>query len=216
VYDNSYGFPQMAKIIPESPVPEGGGFYIHHYVMTEEKARHESAMGSLRQDWTSRGLKAGTYCVLSEKRNGWNKQWMSDTWLERFTNYEILEAARGKVLLAGLGIGLLPVALCRKPDVEQVVVLENEPQVIALVEPYIRHPKLVVLLADAYHPPFVGRVFDTIYLDIWKSICTDNWEEMKPLLAQYRRFATKGATVTGWLKDYLQEELGREKASSWW
>jgi len=207
---NSYGFPEMAKIIPESPKPEGDGFYIHHYVMTEEKARHYSMMGDLQRDWTKRGLEAGTYCVLSEKRNSWNDQRMSDTWLERYTNHDVLRKAKGRVLLAGLGIGMLPVALCQKPEVDQVVVLEIEPQVIALVEPYIRHPKLTILLADAYRPPTIGKVFDTIYLDIWKGICSDNWTQMKPLLALYRRFAAKGAVVTGWLKDYVQEEHNRQ------
>jgi len=203
---SDYGFPYMAEIIPETPKPEGDGFYIHHYVMTEEKAHYHSQMGSIRGDWTQRGLKAGTYCVLNEKHSGWTDQWMSDTWLERFTNFEILQAARGRVLLAGLGIGMLVVPLCQKPEVEQVVVLEIEPQVIALVEPYLRHPKLIVLLADAYNPPFKGKVFDTIYLDIWKNICSDNWTQMKPLLAQYRRLSTKGAVVTGWLKEHVQEE----------
>lgn len=209
-----YGFPEMAQIIPESTKPEGDGFWIQHRTFTPEQARHEKQMAAFRADWTVGSLEPGTYCILHECRNGlvWD-QWMSDTWLERFTNADILEAATGDVLLAGLGIGMVAVAVCRKQEVRSVVALELHQAVIDLVEPHIRHPKLRVIKADARQPPFAGRCFDVIYLDIWKSICSDNWADMKPLLRLYRSFGKKGGIVTGWLKDYVQR-LARQAAGT--
>jgi len=217
----TFGFPLMAEIIPETPkaqcpVNGGSGFFISHQVLDEERVKHESMMAMFRRDWTNNGLEAGTYCVLHQVRNGYVKQWMSDTWLERMSNSEFLRDAFGDVLLAGLGIGMLPMALCAKEQVRSVVVLELEPHVIGLVEPHIRHPKLTVLLADAYHEPLRGKAFDCIYLDIWQSICSDNWEQMKPLLAQYRKFRRAGGICTGWLKDYVQQEHNNAKRQSYW
>jgi len=210
------GFPMMAEIIPESPEPATDGFFIKHKMATPEEAERRKLFGAIQGDWTYRDFEAGTYCVLDEKRNGMVDQWMSDTSMERTTNERALRQARGDVLILGLGIGMLPIACCRKPEVTSVIVVEIEPQVIALVEPHIRHPKLRVLQGDAFYPPFWGRSFDMIYLDIWQNICTDNWEPMKALLRQYRRFARNGAWVSAWLKDYLQEEARLDRQRSYW
>jgi hypothetical protein len=213
-----YGFPLMVDIVPATKPPEKDGFWIQHYEITEEEVHRQHC----RLDWTMRGLEPGTYCVLHQRRDGHDSQWMSDTWLERYTNADFLKKATGHVLVIGLGIGLLPVALCRKVDVESVTVLEIEPQVIALVEPHIRHPKLrPVVQGDAFEPPpalLSVRYFDAVYADIWADICSDNWETMKPLLALYRKAAKKGALVTAWLKDYIQAEhkATRQRYGGYW
>lgn len=214
---DTYGFPLMAEIVPETPAPEGDGFYIRHYVMTEKEAKHERMMGSFQSGgWAKSGLEAGTYCVLREKRNGEDTQLMSDTWLERSTNAAALKAARGDLLFLGLGIGLLPVACCRKKEVSSVTVVEIESQVISLVEPHIRHLKLRVMQGDAFRPPFRGRVFDAIYIDIWRDICSDNWEPMKGLLREYRKLSRNGAYVNAWLKGYLQELARQDRQRHYW
>lgn len=199
---HTYGFPMMAEIIPPTPTPADDGPYIEHMTLTPEKVDHERNMAAWRGDWTCRYLEPGTYCVLKAKRG--HTIYMSDTWMERFSNAEIREAARGDVLLAGLGIGMVPLACCRKVEVDSVTVLENDRRIMDLIAPYVAHPKLRLLEADANYPPVRGHRFDTIYLDIWSGICADNWDEMKPMLAQYRRFARNGAVVTGWLKDEVQ------------
>jgi len=207
----TYGFPTMVDIIPATEPPEGDGFWIKHYEITDEEVQRQR----YRLDWTMRGLEPGLYCVLSERRNTRDHPWMSDTWLERYTNVAALEASRGDVLILGLGIGLLPVACCRKEEVSSVTVVEIEPQVIALVEPHISHPKLRVIQGDAFAPPFRGKVFDTVYVDIWRDICSDNWEPMKGLLRQYRKLACPGAYVSAWMKDYVQS-AARENARRWY
>jgi len=213
---DTYGFPLMAEIVPETPGPEGNGYYIRHRIATEEDVRSCRSSAAIRGWWGYDGFEPGTYCTLNEKRGGMADQWMSDTWLERFTNRRILMEARGSVLILGLGIGMIPLACCRKEEVSSVTVVEIESQVIALVEPYIRHPKLRVIQGDAFAPPFRGKVFDTIYVDIWRDICADNWEPMKRLLREYRKLGRNGAYVDAWLKGYLQDLARQGRQQPYW
>jgi len=196
------GFPQMARLLPESPRPEGDGCWIAHTEIGEEMVKwtwmREAITGG--RD----GLEPGTYVVLNERKGLHVTTWMSDTWLERDSNREILRDARGDVLMVGLGIGMVAVAVCQKAEVTSVTVLEINPDVIRLVAPHIKHDKLRVVQADAFRPPVRGRRFDTIYLDVWADICTDNWGEIKALCQQYRPFARQGGKVTAWQKDHIQ------------
>lgn len=75
-----------------------------------------------------------------------------------------------------------------------------------MVAPYVKHRKLRVILADGKRPPIQGRHFDFIYVDIWPNICADNWLDMKPMLALYRKHRRPGGQVDGWMKKYVQTE----------
>ncbi len=203
-------FPNMTKIIPESKrVP--GKPYIIHKVCDEDSSRRTTLSGS-----AFRYVPPGQYCILKQARTGnthesWDTIWMSDTLMERSTNIEFLQEAEGDVLLAGLGIGMLAVALCRKREVRTVTVLEIDRDVVRLVAPHIQHRKLRIVQADAKSAPLAGKNFDAIWLDIWPSIRADNWEEMKPMLADYRKLRRRDGIVTGWLKKYVQQEATREE-----
>ena len=205
------GFPVMADIIPASPKPEGAGWYIVHVEVGEEYVKH----ARLRVAVTGQTdlVEPGTYVLLKHRYPTlqfhedtiYNETvWMSDLYVERDSNRDILRAARGDVLLVGLGIGMVAVAICRKPEVTSVTVLELEPDVIRLVAPHIRHGKLRVVAADGWKPPLKGRHFDVIYVDVWSDICVDNWADYKALCRKYRSFARTGGLVTAWQKDHLQ------------
>lgn len=198
-------FAKMWKVVPEG---EQGSFRIEH-MEVDRKASHRTAL---------RGAMAyvppGKYCGLLHggPRGSWDSTtWMSDTPMEQHSNYEIVRDAIGHVLVVGLGIGMVAHSLCRKRQVKSVTALELYPEVVRLVEPHIQHKKLRVILADGNEPPFRGRPFDSIYLDIWPDICSDNWTTMKPLLAKYRKLRRNGGIVTGWLKDYVQREHTKER-----
>lgn len=85
---------------------------------------------------------------------------------ERDINLPVIEAARGDVLIAGLGIGYILVPILAKPEVESVTVIEKCQDVIDLVLPHLTHPKLTVVLADAFDwtPP---NSYDTMWFDIY-------------------------------------------------
>jgi hypothetical protein len=140
---------------------------------------------------------------------------MSDTNAERCSNYDALSEARGRMLIAGLGLGYVLVPILRKPEVTHVTVVELEPDVVDLVEPAVRahvpeaRDKLAVVVGDIFTwtPP---EIYDTIYFDIWADICTDNLADITRLK---RRFARRHRGWMGaWEEGHLRREARRERA----
>ncbi len=193
----------MDKIIPATERGAVGSYYIQHHKVTEAESRRTMLGGALTY------VPQGNYCALkrtSKHNESWDTLWMSDTPMEHGDNIAALRDARGDVLVVGLGIGMVSLAMCRKREVRSVTVLEIEPQVIQLVAPHVKHRKLRVIVADGKRPPIRGRHYDFIYLDIWPTICSDNWKEMKPMLAMYRKHRRPGGGVDAWMKKYVQTE----------
>ncbi len=198
-------FVAMATVIPESPVPEVNGFYIQHRSHTEAEIAAITQEAYRRDHLNLLGLLPDVvYCSLREKVLGRVITWMSDTPFEQVTNEHVLNDAAGDVFIAGLGIGMLPYALCQKEDIRSVTVVEIEPQVIALVGPHIVHPKLRIIEGDARTPSVAGRAFDFIYLDIWPMIDPKNWPDMQMLLEMYREFLRPEGTIRAWLQQPMQ------------
>ena len=199
-------FPSMIKIIPATERSAVGSFYIQHHKVTEAESRRTMRGGGLSY------VPPGAYCGLKRVSNSnetWDTVWMSDTPLEQSTNYDAHRQAHGDVLVVGLGIGMVSLAMCRKKEVRSVTVLEIEPQVVQLVAPHVKHRKLRVIVADGTCPPIQGRHFDFIYVDIWPTSSSDNWPEMKPMLAMYRKHQRPGGVVDGWLKKHVQTEYNK-------
>ncbi len=86
--------------------------------------------------------------------------------LEIDLNRPVVEAAHGDVLITGLGIGYILVPILAKPEVRSVTVIEISQDVVDLVLPYLAHPKLTVILADALEWEPAGT-YDTMWFDIY-------------------------------------------------
>lgn len=188
--------PNMAEVL--SPITIGSCSLSHYTV-----SRTEAMLSGIRGGLFACG--EGTYALL--KING--RTWMSDTRMERITNYEIIWKAVGDVLVAGLGIGMIAIPICRNPMVRSLTILENNADVITAIEPQLRSylkrdsKKLTVHHADCreWEPTTKGRQFDAIYLDIWRSICADNWTEMKQLRRRYAKWLKRGGFAASWSQD---------------
>lgn len=139
-----------------------------------------------------------------------NQLVMSDTQMERRTNAPFIMVAKGHVLIGGLGIGLVLPPLLGKNEVLSVTVIEKEQDVIGLVAKKYRHPKLTVAHADAttYEPT---QKFDTIYMDIWPDLNTDNLQQMTALKLRYRKWLNK----RGWIGCWSETELRSMKRRGW-
>lgn len=161
----------------------------------------------------------GTYVKLII--NG--KLMMSDTAMERITNIDFIDNAKGRVLIAGLGVGLILQAILDKENVSEVVVVEKYQDVIDLVASRFNHPKLKIVCADIfeYELPKTEK-FDTIYFDIWADINEDNLKEMKTLHAKFRKNKTsKESYMDSWYKSRLIKIRAKERREdarykSWW
>lgn len=193
------------------PVGEQGAVKIERFEVSEDASRFDALRSG------SRSVPAGTYTRLKERHT----LWMSDTPAEIRDHREIIRRAEGEVLIQGLGIGLVARACAMKSKVRSVTVVEQSPDIIALVEPWLREcadshdTRLEVILGDALalkHPK--GKRWNCVWHDIWPNICADNAESMSTL---HRRFARRcdwqGSWARGLVKAAQQRE--RKEASAW-
>jgi spermidine synthase len=131
--------------------------------------------------------------------------------MEQRSNIGVVMEAKGHVLIAGLGIGMILLPLLEKPEVKSVTVVEKYADVVKLVEPHVlavvgkNAPKLKTIVADIFEwvPP-KGEKWDTIYFDIWPDLSMDNLEQMEILHRKFARRKAPGAWMYSWQKDYLK------------
>lgn len=154
-------------------------------------------------------MKDGTYARLHV--NG--ELMMSDTRMERITNTPFLKNAKGRVFIAGLGLGLIIKNIIDKQEVDEVVVVEKHQDVIDLVMPYIVHPKLRVICGDVFDKVLdKNDKYDTLYFDIWANISTDNLKQISKLHAMYRvNKRSKESWMSSWMVEYLRKKRVNEQ-----
>lgn len=198
-------FGRMVDVIPEGTA---GNARVTHRRISAEAARFDVLRASMKGYAPCR---EGTICQLFVDGD----MMMSDGGNEHETNREVVFRAQGDVLIAGLGIGMVLIPILCKPEVRTVTVLEKSSGVIELVEiPVRRHlglpvkSKLTVIKADAFKwQPSKGVCFDTIYLDIWPDICTDNLKDITKLKRHFARRLRPG----GWMGAWVEHKLRRLK-----
>lgn len=119
-----------------------------------------------------------------------NTLMMSNTPMEMATNLEFLLKAHGKVLIGGLGIGLIILPLLDNENIGHITVIEKSQDVIDLVNRQLNLPpeKVTIVCGDVFKNPQTEK-FNTIYMDIWSAINRDVFEdEMIPLMAAYEQY----------------------------
>lgn len=184
----------LDDLIPNVSVPEGtcGVWRVEKTTITEEEARFANLRNSFRPG--ARTCRPGTITKLM--RGG--TLVMSDTWDEKRDHSYFVHAAKGSVLIHGLGLGMVLGAVLAKPDVTEVTVVEIAPEVIELVSHVYQDPRVTIINADCrmWKPP-VGKRYDAVWHDIWDDICADNLDEMKSL---HRRFGRRSAWQGSWAR----------------
>jgi hypothetical protein len=137
----------------------------------------------------------GTYRRLTHQARG---VIMSNTPMEIYTSQEAIRDAKGRVLVNGLGLGMIVEAMLHKPEVLAIDVVEIEPQIIKLVGPHLRRlakslgKELTLIHGSAeLHQPAAGVKYDFAWHDIWDQIDDDNLPQMTRLVRRYRPIAEK-------------------------
>lgn len=174
--------------------------------------------------WLFNGLKSD-FPYVRLKKNGEGIM-MSDTPMERNTNRGFIEKANGDVLIFGLGLGLIILPLLQKQEVKSILVVEMYQDLIDLVLPILKQydteNKLSVMQGDCFEVHNTidkNTKFDCVYGDIWISINTDNYEEMKTLTKNWKNRinrANPNAFIDHWMKDYLKQEIAKDKRNYYW
>lgn len=105
---------------------------------------------------------------------GHSGRWIDDLWM--CTDWQAIaellcqiELAKGRVLVTGLGLGLVALLVANKPEVSEVIVLENDKNVLSLF--YTQGfdlSKIKIIEADAM--TYTDDRFDTILLDHYNYI----------------------------------------------
>lgn len=155
-----------------------------------------------------------TVHMLRERGRG---TWMTDLPEELHQIAEMIAAVKpaGRVLVGGLGLGILVHFLARRPEVEEVVVVERSAQVIKLVEPHLpRGPaKIKVLRGDIYNYAHVATApHDFFLLDTWQETNeTTWWKEVLPLKRAIRRY-WRHAVIHCWAEDIMAGQVARALA----
>lgn len=187
-------------------VPDGkkGLWEISTFTVTND----DLLMHNLRA-WRDNGgltaMKPGTFKRLTHKNRG---VVMSNTRMEVNTAYECYVGATGRVLINGLGLGMVLEGVLSKPDVTYVRVIELEQDVIDLVGPHFAHdPRVEIVCADAYkYKPEKDAKFDYVWHDIWDDLSSDNFPKMATLNRKYAKKATKQGT---WSRDEVRRQERR-------
>ena len=106
------------------------------------------------------------------------REWMSIKPSEIESSRPAVEAARGRVVTFGLGLGYFAYMAARKPDVASVTVVEHDPAVLALFRDHIlpqipEREKIMLVQDDAFD--FLERRMaavapDFVFMDIWHDI----------------------------------------------
>lgn len=200
---------------------EGISFKIEHFDLGQQQISRERIRDSINGTYETCGIKPGKYVRL---RSGYDII-MSNTPMERNTNSEFMRYANGRVLIGGLGLGLVLMEILKKPEVTHVEVVEKYSEIIELVWDQIpnENNKAVCHKGDILEWwPDDKRKWDTIYFDIWTYICTDNLEDMKKL---HRRFGRRlnrenpRAWMGSWRRseiEYLKRKEDRERRRFSW
>ena len=198
-------YPNMVQFLKEGETEK---FSLQHFNVTEKEVRHCKMIDAIHGRREYAGFTAGKYVKLVRKNTTFNNIVMSDTWMEKYTNMEVYYHAKGDVLIAGLGIGMVLLGIQSKPEVTSITVVEKEQEIISLVTSHLPlNDKVTIVHSDifSYVP---DRKFDTIYFDIWDNLCGDNWEEMKKLHRKFVRKRKPNGWMSSWRK-WEHQELHR-------
>lgn len=149
-----------------------------------------------------RDIEPGAYTKLIIDR----KLIMSDTPAELDDHRRFVYEAFGNILINGLGLGVVVLNLLEKAHfVDSITVNEINKNVIDLVSPYYKNPKVFINNADAFiwKPP-KGMKYDSIWHDIWTNICSDNLTEMKKLHRRYGRWLAPNGFQMSWGREQIK------------
>lgn len=156
-----------------------------------------------------RYVPGGTYTRLM--KNG--HLIMSDTPDEIRDHLRFMRIAKGNILIAGLGLGMVLNWLINKSEVDFITVIEIDKELIDMLTPYYQSDWVYIIHADIFEwKPPKTVYYDYAWYDIWNSICLDNLEEMKRL---HRKFERKTTWQGSWCRKELEYLRQQEKNGYW-
>lgn len=198
---------------PVIDVPDGrqGDWKVERFSVSPSEADADRLRGFI--DGSGRYVPSGDYVRLM--RDG--HVIMSNTPDEMADHLPFVSAAKGDVLINGLGLGVvIEMIMQTKPDlIRSMTVIEIDKDVIDLVGSHYlkKYPVINIIHDDAmtWKSP-VGIKYDAVWHDIWDDVTSDNLPAMKTLA---RRYGRKAAWQGSWARK-ICERLASETSIYWW
>lgn len=136
---------------------------------------------------------------------------MSDSPAEMFYQYEPENAAHGRVLMSGLGLGMYANMISHRKDIKEIVVVEIDPDVIKLTGKYLRNKgkKVKVVNADLWKYLRAGRGghFDFIYIDIYYATSAHEYLTTVAPLRKLLKENYKGVPAMFWAEEEMKSQI---------
>lgn len=136
---------------------------------------------------------------------------MSDTPAEIDDMYSIFNKIKNKkskkILIAGLGLGIVTKLISMIDSVKKITVVEYSQDIIDLVSPYLKSEidlgKIEIIHSDIHNfEPSIK--YNAVWLDIWDSIGLDNKEDMIMLKQKFKKHTTVKGPVLCWSENLLK------------
>lgn len=177
-----------------TPCGKSGEYEIDETTVTVEAADRTN-MSCMMMGSAFMCVKPGTYKRLIR---GNRTIVMSNTPMEVSTNIGFVRMATGRVLVNGLGLGMVLHQLLQKPDVTHVDVVEISEDVIKLTGPTFDDPRVTIIHADALTwRPAKGVRYDAVWHDIWDTISEENNPDMVKL---HRAYGSRAGWQGSWAR----------------
>lgn len=187
------------------PEASAGSYRVERFTVSPEAAEFDAMRAAFRG---GRSVPAGTYTRLMCG----GRLWMSDTPDEISDHVHFMRRAEGRVLIHGLGLGMVARGCAIGGKVTSLTVVEFSPEVIALVGPWLHDVcaahgvALEVIEGDAMTwQPAKGLRWDAAWHDIWENISAGNLADMKRL---HRRFARRASWQGSWARGMCERYAG--------
>ena len=148
-------------------------------------------------------------------------EWMTLTPVDMDTCTEAIEAAHGRVLTYGLGLGYYAYTVSEKENVSEVVVVERSEDVIKLFESELlpqmpnRH-KIKIIHSDAFE--YAEKImpnenFDLVFADIWRD--GSDGAQMYSLMKPYEALCPNTRFMY-WIEGFIISRLRALKFEELW
>lgn len=201
--------PRPAGIVPmvdvlTKPV-KSGNVWLEHFEISPSQATIEN-LRYANDGHPELAIAPGKYVKLMVD----GQTMMSDVPMEMLTNAEVINRAKGRVFIAGLGMGMILIPILASHRVKTVTVVESNLDVLKIVLPQLQAymggsgldlRKLKIIHCDVLkYIPQDGK-FDTIYFDIWPTVSGENWPEMRILENRFRKFLKSRGWMSSWRRD---------------
>jgi len=136
-------------------------------------------------------VKPITITILQERREKRWHDWMVDDPLHTFGMMGLADNSEGKVLVAGLGLGIIVHYLVQNPKVKQIDVVEINKNVIELIKPLLPKSRKLKIIHDNFYRYLQNttKEYDTIIVDLW--VGKGNRKMLLEMLTCYYRVRIK-------------------------